>query len=98
MPISHIAIFYCLAERKLKPNIARNDSVKESNGLGETIMSEPKDSNSADERVEQTEVLIGRREVVGEGVMRLAKYTAPVMLAALIATSSGKPAAAVSNV
>jgi hypothetical protein len=58
-------------------------------------MSEPIDRSSADE---QTEVLIGRREVVGEGVMRLAKYTAPIMLAALITTGTGKPVAAVSGI
>jgi len=58
-------------------------------------MSEPVDRGSADE---QTEGLIGRREVVGEGVMRLAKYTAPAMLAVLIATSAGKPVVAGSPV
>ena len=55
-------------------------------------MSEPKDHASADEHTEQTEMLIGRREVVGEAVMRFAKYTAPVMLAVLI-SSHGKAAA-----
>jgi hypothetical protein len=51
------------------------------------------DRDSADECAEQTETLLGRREVVGESLMRFAKYTAPIMLAALI-SSTGKPAAA----
>jgi len=46
-------------------------------------MSEPVDRSSADE---QTEILIDRREVVGEAVTRFAKYTAPAMLAVLIST------------
>jgi hypothetical protein len=59
-------------------------------------MSELNDRTSADERPEQSEMLIGRREVVGEAVMRFAKYTAPVMLAALI-SSHGKAIARVSG-
>ena len=61
------------------------------------VMSEPKDSNSADERVEQTEVLIGRREVVGEGLKRFAKYTAPAMLAVLILSNQAKATPCTSN-
>jgi len=53
-------------------------------------MSEPIDSGSADEHTEQTETLIGRREVVGEAVMRFAKYTAPAMLIVLMSTTDGK--------
>jgi hypothetical protein len=46
-------------------------------------MTEPNDDrDSADEHVEQTE-MVGRREAV----KRFAKYTAPVMLAALVSTS-----------
>ena len=49
-------------------------------------MTEPNDDrDSADEHAEQTE-LVGRREAVA----RFAKYTAPVMLAVLISTTSGK--------
>jgi hypothetical protein len=58
-------------------------------------MSEPNDYASAHERAEQSEMLIGRREVVGEGVVRFAKYAAPVMLVALM-SSSGKVSACVS--
>jgi hypothetical protein len=54
------------------------------------LMSELHDHGSADEHTEQTEMLIGRREVVGEAVMRFAKYTAPVMLAVLMSASQGK--------
>jgi hypothetical protein len=50
-------------------------------------MSEPNHSGSADEHTEQTETLIARREVVGEGLMRFAKYTAPVMLAVLMSSA-----------
>jgi hypothetical protein len=53
-------------------------------------MSEPNHSGSADEHTEQTETLIARREVVGEGLMRFAKYTAPVMLAVLMSTAGAK--------
>ena len=52
-------------------------------------MSEPTHSNSADEHTEQTE-MVGRREAV----KRFAKYTAPIMVAALISTSGSKKAAA----
>jgi hypothetical protein len=52
-------------------------------------MSEPADRSSAD-NTEQPEVLVGRREVVGEALTRFAKYTAPVMLAVLMSTSHGK--------
>jgi hypothetical protein len=55
-------------------------------------MSETNDSGSANERAEQTEMLIGRREVVGEGLTRFAKYTAPIMLAALMSSSASKKA------
>jgi hypothetical protein len=58
-------------------------------------MSEPNDCDSADEHAEQTEVLVGRREVVGEALTRFAKYTAPVMLAVLMSTS-GKATASIS--
>ena len=50
-------------------------------------MSEPIDRGSADE---QTEILIGRREVVGEGLKRFAKYTAPAMLVVLMSTPEAK--------
>ena len=53
-------------------------------------MSEPNHSGSADEHTEQTETLIARREVVGKGLMRFAKYTAPVMLAVLMSTAGAK--------
>ena len=52
-------------------------------------MSEHNERDSADD-AEETE-MVGRREAV----KRFAKYTAPVMLAALISTS-GKAAASVS--
>jgi hypothetical protein len=52
-------------------------------------MSEPDNSRSAGERAEQPEILVDRREVTGEAVKRFAKYTAPAMLVALMA-SSGK--------
>ena len=55
-------------------------------------MSEPTHSNSADEHTEQTE-MVGRREAV----KRFAKYTAPVMLAALVSTSGKAAANCVSN-
>jgi hypothetical protein len=45
--------------------------------------------SSADERPEQSEMLVDRREVTGEAVKLFAKYTAPAMLVALMA-SSGK--------
>jgi hypothetical protein len=60
-------------------------------------MSEPVDRSSADEHTEQPEVLIARREVVGEGLMRFAKYTAPAMLAVLMSTS-GKATAGISGI
>jgi hypothetical protein len=53
-------------------------------------MSEPNDCNSADEGAEQTEMLIDRREVVGEAVLRFAKYTAPAMLVVLMSATDGK--------
>ena len=46
-------------------------------------MSEPTHSGSADEHTEETE-MVGRREAV----KRFAKYTAPIMLAALVSTSA----------
>jgi hypothetical protein len=52
-------------------------------------MSEPNDRDSVAEHTEETE-LVGRREAVA----RFAKYTAPIMLAALISTSGSKKAAA----
>jgi hypothetical protein len=52
-------------------------------------MSEPNDRDSAAERTEETE-MVGRREAV----KRFAKYTAPIMVAALISTSGSKKAAA----
>ena len=55
-------------------------------------MSEPNDRDSADD-TEQTE-MVGRREAV----KRFAKYTAPVMLAALVSTSGSKKAMAVCGV
>jgi hypothetical protein len=56
-------------------------------------MSEPNDDHdSADEHTEQTE-LVGRREAVA----RFAKYTAPVMLAALISTSGAHAGPSVSG-
>ena len=54
------------------------------------LMSKPDDHGSADEHTEQTETLIGRREVVGEALMRFAKYTAPAMLVVLMSSSEGK--------
>jgi hypothetical protein len=60
-------------------------------------MGEPNDCGSADEHTEQTEVPIGRREVVGEGLTRLAKYTAPVMLAALMSSSVSNKAFATTS-
>jgi hypothetical protein len=53
-------------------------------------MSEPNDRDSADERAEETE-MVGRREAV----KRFAKYTAPIMVAALISTTGSKKAAAI---
>jgi hypothetical protein len=52
-------------------------------------MSELDDRDSADERTEETE-MVGRREAV----KRFAKYTAPIMLAALVSTSGSKKAMA----
>jgi hypothetical protein len=52
-------------------------------------MSELDGHSPAGEHTEQTEILIGRREVVGEAVTRLAKYTAPAMLVMLMSTTSG---------
>jgi hypothetical protein len=49
-------------------------------------MSEPNDHDSADQHTEETE-MVGRREAV----KRFAKYTAPIMVAALMSTS-GKAA------
>jgi hypothetical protein len=54
------------------------------------VMSEPNDCGSANERTEQTEVLVGRRQVVGEAVARFAKYTAPAMLVVLMSTAAAK--------
>jgi hypothetical protein len=51
--------------------------------------------NESDKQTDQTEMLIGRREVVGEGLTRLAKYTAPIMLAALMSSSASKKAFAI---
>jgi hypothetical protein len=62
---------------------------KSSTVIGRGVMSEPTHSGSADEHTEQTE-MVGRREAV----MRFAKYTAPIMVAALISTSGSKKAAA----
>jgi hypothetical protein len=53
-------------------------------------MSEPNDCGSANARTEQSEVLVGRREVVGEAVTRFAKYTAPAMLVVLMSTAAAK--------
>ena len=58
-------------------------------------MSEPNDDGSA-EHTEQTETLIGRREVVGEALTRFAKYTAPAMLVVLMSSSVGKATPCVS--
>jgi hypothetical protein len=58
-----------------------------------TLMSEPVDRGSSDE---QTEILIYRREVIGEAVTRFAKYTAPAMLAVLISTTKKTVATPVS--
>jgi len=52
--------------------------------------------DESDKHTDQTEMLIGRREVVGEGLTRLAKYTAPVMLAALISATNKTAASPVS--
>jgi hypothetical protein len=52
-------------------------------------MSELDDRDSAAERAEEAE-MVGRREAV----KRFAKYTAPIMVAALISTSGSKKAAA----
>jgi hypothetical protein len=60
-------------------------------------MSEPTHSGSADEHTEQTEMLIDRREVVGEALTRFAKYTAPAMLVALMSASAGKAFAKISG-
>ena len=60
-------------------------------------MSELNECASTDERAEQSEMLIGRREVVGEAVMRFAKYTAPVMLAVLISSHEKAAATAVTR-
>ena len=53
-------------------------------------MSEPNDHGSADEHTEQTEMCIGRREVVGEALIRFAKYTAPAMLVVLMSSAGAK--------
>ena len=90
MPLHHIGDFYCLAQRQREANVARNDSVKESSLDWEALMSGPVDRGSD----EQPETLIDRREAVGEGLTRLAKYTAPIMLAALMSSSASKKAAA----
>jgi hypothetical protein len=55
-------------------------------------MSEPNHDGSADQHIEQTEMLIGRREVVGETLMRFAKYTAPAMLVVLMSSAGAKAA------
>jgi hypothetical protein len=55
-------------------------------------MSKADIDGSVHDGAEQTETLIGRREVVGEGLTRLAKYTAPIMLAALMSSSVSKKA------
>jgi hypothetical protein len=54
-------------------------------------MSEPNNRDSADEHAEETE-MVGRREAV----KRFAKYTAPIMVAALVSTSGKAPANCVS--
>ena len=53
-------------------------------------MSEPNDRDSADEHTEETE-MVGRREAA----KRFAKYTAPIMVAALL-SASGNALAVVS--
>ena len=58
-------------------------------------MSEPVDRGSAEE---QPEILIDRREVVGEAVTRFAKYTAPVMLAVLMSSSASNKAFASTSI
>jgi hypothetical protein len=55
------------------------------------------DRDSADEPAEQSEMLIGRREVLGESLMRFAKYTAPAMLVVLMSTTDGKAQCAASG-
>ena len=55
-------------------------------------MSEPSHDGSADQQIEQTEMLIGRREVVGEALTRFAKYTAPAMLVVLMSSAGAKAA------
>ena len=52
-------------------------------GMGD-LMTEPNDRDSAAD-TEETE-MVGRREAV----MRFAKYTAPIMVAALISTSGSQ--------
>lgn len=56
------------------------------------LMSEPSHDGSADQQIEQTEMLIGRREVVGEALTRFAKYTAPAMLVVLMSSAGAKAA------
>jgi hypothetical protein len=60
------------------------------------LMSEPNNHSPADEHAGQTEMLIGRREVVGEALTRFAKYTAPAMLVVLM-SANGKAFARVSG-
>ena len=80
-----------LSGSESRPSVG-NDRVGKSStmiGMG-GLMNEPTHSGSADEHTEQAE-MVGRREAV----KRFAKYTAPVMVAALL-SASGNALAVVS--